>query len=224
MKRVVFLLFLGAIVLASCEKDPDFSKLDENFIVLTKYDDTYNFANNAKTYHISDTITLFSSDTKNHKWSNALSAQIISQIKENYAALGYTYVSYEMSWDIEGKFLPKYLVSVTAVKDMNTVIYSYDPYWYWDYYPYWWWGGYVPYYPYYPWGSYSYDVGTTMIEMIDMQTLPNNAQQQVNKLVGGHPIRWNAILGGLLGTEDDMLYEEDAIDDAFTQSPYLSVK
>ncbi len=222
MKRVVVLLFLGAFILASCEKDPDFSKLDEEFVVLTKYDNTYNFKNNAKTFYISDTITVISADATNPKWSNSQSAQIISQIRTNLESLGYTYVPFANIEDADGNFTPQYLVSVTAVKDMNTVIYSYDPYWYWDYYPYyWWWGGYYPYYPYYPWATgYTYDVGTTLIDMIDMQAAPYAEQGET----GGHPIRWNAIMGGLLNTGNDQLYEQEAIDDAFKQSPYLSVK
>ncbi len=222
MKKVVFPLFLGVLILASCEKDPDFSKLDEDFIVLTKYDNTYNFKNNAKTYYISDTITLISSDATNPKWSNDLSAQIIDEIKDNFAKMGYTYMSYDQIQDpVTDKYVPQYYVSVTAVKDMQTVIYTYDPYWYWDYYPYyWWWGGYYPYYPYYPYMSgYTYDIGTTLIEMIDMQTSPNASSS-----TGGHPIRWNAVLGGMLNTGDDMLYEQEAIDQAFTQSSsYLKV-
>lgn len=219
MKRVVFLLSIGVLIWTSCEKDPNFADLNEDFIVLTNYDQSYQFKNNPKTFYISDTITLLSSDATNPKWCNSLSAQIIGKIKGDLQAFGYTYVPYEDIDDGSGHFVPQYLVTVTAVKDMETVIYSYYPYWYDTYYPdYWWWGGYYPYYPYYPYVTgYSYDVGTTLIQLIDMQATPTSTDQ-------GYPIRWNAILSGMLNTGSDMFYEQEAIDQAFTQSSsYLKV-
>ncbi len=214
MKRVVFPLFLGAFILASCEKDPNFSDLDEDFIVITKYDKTYNFKNYDKTYYISDTITVISSDATNPKWSNSLSAELIDKVKSNLQKFGYTYVSYDQI-EAAGTFTPRYFIGMTVVKDMETVIYNWSPYWYDYYYPYyWWWGGYYPYYPYYPYVTgYSYDVGTTLIQMIDMQTSPNASSG-----TGGHPVRWNATLNGLLDTGNDKMFEEEAIDQAFTQS------
>lgn len=210
MKRVFFLLLLGAFVLVSCEKDPNFSDLDEDFIVVTKYDDTYTnmFKTNPNTYYISDTITLLSPDATDPKWCNSLSAELIDRVKSNMKQFGYQYVPYDQL-DNEGQFNAQYLLTLTVVKDMETVIYNYYPYWY-DYYYWWWWGGYYPYYPYYPYVTgYSYDIGTTLIHMIDMQTAPTT---------DGRPIRWSAVLGGLLDTGNDKMYEEEAIDQAFTQS------
>ncbi len=210
-------MFLGVFILASCEKDPNYSDLDEDFIVITKYDDTYtnSFKTNAGTYYISDTITLISSDAVSPKWSDPMSKELIDRVKSNLAAFGYTYVPYDQIQDVDGNFTPRYLVTMTAVKDMETVIYSWYPYWYDYYYPsYWWWGGYYPYYPYWPYMTgYTYNVGTTLIHMIDMQVVPNSSST-----AGGHPIRWNAILNGLLDTGNDKMFEEEAIDQAFDQS------
>ncbi len=218
MKKLIIPLLLGAFMLASCEKDPDFSKLDEDFVVLTKYDKTYNFKDNAKTFYISDTITLISDDATNPAWCNSTSQQIIDQIKNQFISYGYTFQAPDPA--NPDAFTAQYLISVVAFKDAQTVIYSYnwDPYWfdYYDWYGwYWWWDGYAPYYPYYPYVyGYEYNVGTTLIEMVDMQTTDSQ----------GHPIRWNAILGGMLNTGNDMLYEQDAISQAFQDSQsYLKV-
>ena len=46
-----------AVLATSCEKDPDLSKLDNNFTVYTNYDSKTNF-NDFKTYCLPDSILL----------------------------------------------------------------------------------------------------------------------------------------------------------------------
>ena len=47
-----------AVLATSCEKDPDLSKLDNNFTVYTNYDSKTNF-NDFKTYCLPDSIYLY---------------------------------------------------------------------------------------------------------------------------------------------------------------------
>ena len=54
MKKYLF-IGLMAVLATSCEKDPDLSKLDNNFTVYTNYDSKTNF-NDFKTYCLPDSI------------------------------------------------------------------------------------------------------------------------------------------------------------------------
>jgi len=56
MKKYLF-IGLMAVLATSCEKDPDLSKLDNNFTVYTNYDSKTNF-NDFKTYCLPDSILL----------------------------------------------------------------------------------------------------------------------------------------------------------------------
>ncbi len=216
MKKVVYLLLFGAIVFASCERDPNFDQMDVDFIAYTKYDTTFTFKNTRVC--VLDTITLVTNpDEVNPKWYNSTSQQITDRIKDNFTKLGYTLVDEGDARGPLGIFNTDYVVKVLAGKDITTVLYYYDPYWYYDWYDWWWWGGYYPYYPYYPYISgYSYETGTTIIHMADVTVRPN-----VSGSTEGYPIRWNAVMGGILGTGMDMTYELEAIDQVFAQSPYL---
>ncbi len=215
MKKIFYILFLGVIVFASCEKDPNFDQMDEDFIAYTKYDTSFEFVNTRVC--VMDTITLIANpDEHNPKWYNSTSKQITDQIKDNFKALGYTLVD-EKDAKTGDSFNTDYVVKVLAAQDITTVFYYYDPYWYYDWYDWGWWGPYYPYYPYYPYvTSYSYDTGTTLIHMADVTVRPDASGP-----TGGYPIRWNAVMGGMLGTGMDMSYELEAIDQVFAQSPYL---
>ena len=52
-----------AVLATSCEKDPDLSKLDNNFTVYTNYDSKTNF-NDFKTYCLPDSILLIGQGMK----------------------------------------------------------------------------------------------------------------------------------------------------------------
>ncbi len=216
MKKIVFLSFLGALFLASCEKDPNFDQMDLDFIAYSKYDATFTFTNTRVC--VSDTIQwLVNPDQVNPKWCDNTSKQITDRVKTNFTRLGYSLVNEKDAKTLIGTFNTDYMVKVFVAKDMTTVIYYSDPYWYYGWYDWWWWGSYYPYYPYYPYVTgYSYETGTTIINMADVTVQPG-ASSSTN----GYPIRWNAVIGGMLGTGMDMSYELEAVDQVFTQSPYL---
>ena len=62
MKKYLF-IGLMAVLATSCEKDPDLSKLDNNFTVYTNYDSKTNF-NDFKTYCLPDSILLIGQGMK----------------------------------------------------------------------------------------------------------------------------------------------------------------
>ena len=57
-----------AVLATSCEKDPDLSKLDNNFTVYTNYDSKTNF-NDFKTYCLPDSILLIGQGMKAEYWN-----------------------------------------------------------------------------------------------------------------------------------------------------------
>jgi hypothetical protein len=108
----------------------------------------------------------------------------------------------------------------SAVGATTWVLYSYYPsYPYWGWYP--GWGYYPAYGPGWGWGypeyytATSYSTGTIFIDMVD----PSAADPNTTTM----PARWTAALSGLLGASSTPTSDRitRAIDQAFTQSPYL---
>jgi hypothetical protein len=130
-------------------------------------------------------------------------------------ALGYTQVDSSASPDVG--------INIGAVLTRNITVYTYYPdYYYWSdgywYDPGAWWGypGYGYYYPWYPATSVSsYEIGTLMIDMIDLKQI--TAKDSTMKVV------WSATLRGIVSTSPTSNRErvEANINQAFEQSPYL---
>ena len=55
MKKLLFPLFMLAMIVTSCEKDPDMNKLDSDYSVYTDYDNSVHF-NEFSTYYLPDSI------------------------------------------------------------------------------------------------------------------------------------------------------------------------
>ena len=68
MKKYLF-IGLMAVLATSCEKDPDLSRLDNNFTVYTNYDSKTNF-NDFKTYCLPDSILLIGQGMKAEYWKD----------------------------------------------------------------------------------------------------------------------------------------------------------
>lgn len=51
MKKLLFPLFMLAMIVTSCEKDPDMNKLDSDYSVYTDYDNSVHF-NEFSTYYL----------------------------------------------------------------------------------------------------------------------------------------------------------------------------
>ena len=56
MKKLLFPLFMLAMIVTSCEKDPDMNKLDSDYSVYTDYDNSVHF-NEFSTYYLPDSIS-----------------------------------------------------------------------------------------------------------------------------------------------------------------------
>jgi len=210
MKGRYFLLSLCLVTFFACRKTPDTSQLSVNFVVQTAREPDANFAS-YKTYYISDTIALKTTNPNDTLWTDADAKQLSDAVKANMNARGYTLVSHGSRPDLG--------LGLTVVKDLNLgVVY---PGWWWGYWGgcYWYYYcGYPPYYPWYGGGGFVYSIptGTIILDMIDLKNADAN---------GKLTVVWGSVMSGGLGyTSDDLQLGVDAIDQSFEQSPYLQTQ
>ena len=87
MKKLIPIL-LAVFALASCEKDPDMGKLDNNYLVYTNYDKKADFK--VPTFYLADQILVIN-DSKEPEYLEGEGAeQILAAYTENMEARGYT--------------------------------------------------------------------------------------------------------------------------------------
>jgi Domain of unknown function (DUF4136) len=142
--------------------------------------------------------------------SPSFNSAVISAVRENLNALGWTEVVRPP--DISAVDV---VVTLAITSSTTFVLQSWWSYWgWWGYWPPYW-GTYGWWYPYYPVTVYSYEVGTLILTMVDARTA-RDADQQI-------PVAWTAFLRGIV--EDQVANTARAvasIDQAFAQSPYLT--
>ena len=202
MKTTYFYFLMLSLAVTACRKLPDTSPLTTGFVVQTSKDAHASFGS-YKTYSISDTISLRTTDPNDTIWSDADSKRLVDEVKSNMAERGYTLVDHNQTPDLG--------IALTAIKDLNIGVI----------YPGWWWGGYwgcywyyCGYPPYYGYGAvYSVPTGTVILDMIDLKNADANGELD---------ILWSSVLSGGLGyTSDDVQLGVNAIDQAYEQSPYI---
>ncbi len=76
MKKLLFPLFMLAMIVTSCEKDPDMNKLDSDYSVYTDYDNSAHF-NEFSTYYLPDSILVPDNSLKANYWKDE-NAQTLS--------------------------------------------------------------------------------------------------------------------------------------------------
>ncbi len=210
MKKIIP-FFALVLLLASCQKDPDLSEVDGNFVVYTDHDASANFASYG-TYYLPDSVLLISNSITPVYWKSSEATTVLKTFQQNMDARGYTRVADKADADLG--------VQVSYVQDVSYFADYYDyPYWWWGYpyywYPYYWgdWGGW--YYPYTI--VYSYEVGSILGELVDLKNSPKGGSDA--KLT----VLWTSYEGGLLSgsTSIDTNLATTAINQAFAQSPYI---
>jgi hypothetical protein len=203
MKNTLLILF-SVLLLGACRKVPDFDQLSSDFIVSTSLDQSANFGN-YKTFYIADTVEYIGGVGADSIIVGDKALQLVNAVKTNLTSRGYTFTGRNNKPDLG--------LTLTAIKDINVIISGY-PGW-WDGY----WGGCYWYYwcypYYYPWTSvYTYTTGTVILNMYDLKNAATN--QQIKGL-------WNTTGLGALGTggTSNVQLGIDAINQGFTQSPYI---
>jgi hypothetical protein len=201
MKRtIVFYLGIIAIILGSCyPQGPEY--YEDLDVVYTNYDDEFNFANKG-TYSIPDKIVKITGNLVEGEEPEFVkepyATQMIQKMEANMTELGWVKVDDPANAD---------LVLFPAVWTNTTIYYWYD-YWCW-YYPYycgWGWGWYYP-------SVSSITTGTLVMTLIaygDEYIEPSRV--------------WTSVANGLLSGAYNTTRVNQAIDQAFEQSPYLNTK
>jgi hypothetical protein len=204
--KLIKILSLTAVVflLTQCYPEgPIYT--DELDLVYSNYDAGYDFT--AKhTFAIPDKVMKIDEALLNGGGPNYVkdvyASVILNKISQNMLNNGWSQVAIKEHPDV--------LVAPAA---FELTTYYYD---YWGYYD-WWYGGYYPgggwYYPYPTVSSYS--TGSLIVTMVD----PNNLSPDDRPLVA-----WTFAVNGLLtgSTSEFNARVARSIDQAFTQSPYLT--
>ncbi len=123
MKKILP-FFLLVLLLASCQKDPDMSKLSDDFVVFTDHNKDANFES-FTTFYIPDSVMVIGSSEKPEFWSATEADDIVSTLVSGMEGRGYTRASDKESADLG--------LQVSFVKNVNYFTNYHDN-------PYWWWG------------------------------------------------------------------------------------
>ena len=213
MKKLIPLLFT-AVLFASCEKEPVLDKVQNNYVVYTQYDKDANFSKN-NTFFIADSVLVIS-DNKNAK-ATYLDSQTGGFITGTFSSLMKTRGYIQES----DKSKATFGLQLSFVE--STYYYSNSPSWWSDYPWYWsptyWWPWYsgLWYHPY-PF-IYSYTAGSLVCEMVDITTISQTTTTSKPTVI------WNCYItdiGTITPNNKDKVAK--AIDQAFTQSPYIQYK
>lgn len=141
-KFIPLLLAVFAVTLASCEKDPDMDKLDNNYLVYTNYDKKADFKT-FETYYLPDSILVIGDKENAEYWKDENAQEILSAYVANMNSRGYIRVDDREEADLGLQV--SYVRSTYYFTDYGR------PEWWWNYPGYWdapyWgnWGGW--YYP-----------------------------------------------------------------------------
>lgn len=206
MKRLIFILLAG-VALASCEKDPDMSKLDNNYLVYTNYDKQADF--NVPTFYLAPQILIIGNNKEAEYLEGEGAEQILAAYTQNMEARGYQEAANKEEADLGIQV--SYIQSTYYLTDYGR------PEWWWGYPGYWgtgyWgnWGGW--YYPYAV--TYRYSTNSFLTEMVNL-----NAEEGSEKKL---PIVWSSYLTGFdTGSKTiNRALAVQAVDQSFAQSPYL---
>lgn len=206
-KYLIPMIAVSAFAFFSCQPEQDVTRLLDQLVVSTSYDNTANFSNYG-TYSIStDTIGFISNqsnDTIIVQAEDDFPRPVLNRINSNLSSAGYTRVGKDEDPDLR--------INVYLINDFNLYQQiSYSNYYYPSYYGYGY--GYGGYYGYPFVSTYASNTGSLVVEILDLRNI--TADKKVKVL-------WSAYMGDVYSTINLVKQSEDAIDQAFIQSPYLS--
>ena len=191
--------FVSMLLLGCYPHGPEYT--DDLDVVLTYFQDGYDF-NSKNTYARPDKIVKITGNLQKGEdpvyIPDATAALILAQIDKNMDDMGWQKVDVDEDPD---------MLLTPAAWETTTITYWYD-YWYW------WWGGYYPGWGYYPGYVSSYTTGTLVMGLIDPSEVGAN---------GNPVVQWTGAINGILTGSYNASRVNKAIDQAFTQSPYLQI-
>jgi len=209
-KRVGTYLVLLIMVAAGCYPYPETEVYERDLdIVITNFNDSTDFQA-ISTYILVDSVAVLTEDgavgSDDPFYERGYDQVVLDEMRTQLNALGYTEVFESRNADVG--------VVATGLRVVNTEIVS-VPGWWWGYpgYGYWWdsWYGY-PYSGYYPpfySTYYSYEKGSVIINMVDLEaTEPKDA------------FIWSGLINGLISNDAPITPDRlsMAVESAFKQS------
>jgi len=209
---VIFaILGIMLIAIGGCAPDSGFNNVADYDVVVTHYDPEADYQTYT-TFAVADTIMEYGRpEDEESQVPPALKDLIISEITTQMLSYGYT-----LENDPENNDPDLVLLAGITITKWTGYVPGYP------WYPGYGWGPWYPYYPYYPgWGggySYSYDTGTIVIDMFDFASWDHDTGDI-------HDI-WTCGINGILSSSSSYNSDrvQDAIRQAFEQSPYLEQK
>lgn len=169
-----------------------------NYDAVATLRDTVGAFGTATTFALADSIIHLVPPGEDDNVSRLYDQQVLDRIRLNMTSRGYTEVANPAAATLN---------MVTLATTSTYVGYYWDS---WCGYYGWWYPAWGCSYPGY-WYSYDYTVGTLLIGMADHRLMTNNKA----------PLIWFAGLSGLLDQGATVARLTTAIDQAFTQSPYI---
>lgn len=210
MKKLIPFLF-ALFLFASCEKEPDTDKLNDQYLVYTQYDKSATFSN-FNTFYIPDSVLVITSSKDPVYWvdsENPNAEKIISAYVTNMEKRGFERVDKKADADLG--------LQVSYIENTNYFVDYNNDYWWWGYPGYWspgfWGNGWNNWYYPYP-VAYSYSTGSLLTELVDLNSSTANKKLTVV---------WNSFISGLLSGNEtiDITKTIAGVNQSFTQSPYL---
>ena len=207
MKKILYVL--AVVLLFSCEPPADTMRLLDQLVVSTNYDPAANFSQYTTYSMATDTIGFYSEQSPDdtiivQSSSNNYARPVLAKVQENMQARGFQRVARTENPDLR--------INVYVVNNFNVYQQiNYPGYYYPSYYGYGYgYGGYYGGYPYV--STYSSNTGALIVEILDLRNI--TAEKKVKAI-------WNASMGDVYSTIDLVKQSQEALDQAFIQSPYL---
>lgn len=201
MKKILYFT-MGLVLAVACEKEPAIMDPDREFLVYTE--PSPNFDSTAYTsFYLPDSILVMSNAREPYYSTSYYATALLGQVRDNLKGFGYTQVTDPADADLGARLI--YLERL-------------DRYYHYYVNPFWWWG--CPGYPA-DWSPDYLRTGSALVvELLDMVGEPSQPVPFSQSL---YSVVWMAYLGGPASTSlyYDVLRMQDAIDQAFVQSPYL---
>lgn len=200
---------LVGVAVAACQKEPDSSDLNDDYLVYTDYDSTQDFAR-YDTFFIPDSILIIGGD-KAEYWNDDDAREVVATVAACLEGRGYVRSAAKEDADLG--------LQLSYVEQVSYFV-GYDrPSWWWDYPYYWlpgywgdWYGWYCPYRVF-----YNFTAGSLLTEMLDLHSPQSPGEEKKLTVV------WDSFIGGLL-TSNSRLNQKrtlEGVEQAFRQSPYL---
>ncbi len=208
MKKI--LLFSAALLmLAACHKEP-VRDSDNEYLVYTSPGKDVDFSQ-YKTFYVADSLLVIGRGDKPQYVKTQGTNDLVLTFKANMQDRGFVFTENQAEADLG--------VQLTyIIRTERYVQYYNSPYWWLDYPGYWpagYWGNWYGYY--YPRPvTYSYTTNALLTDIVDLKDM----QAEETPL----EILWSSYIGGPAGSsyQGDVRRIQNAIDQAFKQSPYIA--